>query len=162
MNLNNRNKPKLGIKKFGMSVTPDMDQLQAAIAANGQCQPKDCWHKVAIAAILASWSATSQELASIRVDAGHIKLNFQGWRYVSDTPMHVKRSLMLFDVRRYSEVRIREYILRFRRTTKIQPQTVTRLKQIKMNNRTWRAANPGYNPPPASLRKRVEGFSSIV
>jgi hypothetical protein len=31
----------------------------------------------------------------VRVDAGHIKTNYRGWRYIADTPRHVKRSLML-------------------------------------------------------------------
>jgi hypothetical protein len=154
--------PKAGSKGFGMAVTPDRDHLDVAITANGQCKPKDCWHRVAIASILSAWGATSRELASIKVDAGHIKLQFGGWRYTADTPSHVKRSLMLFDSRHYSDLRIREYNLRFRRARKIQTASLERKKKVRLNNRAWRKNNPDYMPPPASLRSRIEGHSSIV
>lgn len=154
--------PKAGAKGFGIAVTPDRDHLEQAIAANGQCKPKDCWHKVAIAAILAAWGATGAELASIKVDAGHVKLRFRGWRYVADTPAHVKRSLILFDAEKYDDLRIREYNLRFRRTTKIKEMTAERKKKIRKYNHEWRKNNPDYVPPPATMRQRVGGFSTIV
>ena len=98
----------------------------------------------------------------VRVDAGHIKLNYQGWRYIADTPGHVKRSLMLFDKGLYEDLRTRTYSLRFRRTTKIVPlsaaqlrqKNATRLEGIARGNATYRKK---YN-----LRTRIEGFSGIV
>jgi hypothetical protein len=99
----------------------------------------------------------------VRVDAGHVKLNYRGWRYVADTPRHVKISLMLFDKKRYEEVYIRAYSLQFRRATKIKPYTAKRAAQIDAaRDRRIAEGRDYYPPPPVSLRKRVEGFSSIV
>ena len=84
-----------------------------------------------------------------------------GWRYVADTPKHVKRSLMLYDAKLYDNIRIREYTLAFRRTTKIIPLTQERKDQIN-DARRRRIAEGRPDRKYTSLRKRVEGFSSLV
>jgi hypothetical protein len=153
--------PKRGAKGFSMAVMPERKYLDAAIEDNGFCEPSKCWHKLAIAAIVLAWAP--KETAHVRIDAGHVKLNYGGWRYVADTPRHVKRSLMLFDKKRYDEVYIREYVLRFRRTTKIVPLTPARQQQINAARDARLAA--GSNEDKRSypnFRKRIEGFSGSV
>lgn len=153
--------PRAGIKGFPLDVLPTKDCLDKAIASNGFCSPGKCWHFVAISKLLERLEPGA--IHHVRVDAGHVKLNYRGWRYVADTPRHVKRSLMLFDKKRYDEVYIRQYSLRFRRTTKIEPYTKERKAQIDAaRERRIAEGRDHYPPPPVSLRKRVEGFSSVV
>ena len=97
----------------------------------------------------------------VRVDAGHVRINYQGWRYIADAPRHVKRSLMLFDKKLYEQVHIRAYTLRFRRTTKI--VAIPRERQDQINAARKERAAAGYaDRRYPNLRKRVEGFSGIV
>ena len=147
-------------KGFLLTVTPDKDSLDEAIAANGFCNPTDCWHYVAISKVMEK--KAPGERHHVRVDAGHIKLNYKGWRYIADTPRHVKRSLLLFDKGRYNEVRVRPYNLRFKRTTKIVETTDQRKHQINIARLARAAAGRPDKKNYPSLRKRVEGFSSIV
>lgn len=155
--------PKSGAKGFGISVMPSRDALDRAISDNGQCEPRRCWHKLGIAEGMVALDPDFN-LKSLRLDAGHVKLRYKGWRYVADTPRHVKRSLMLFDLGRYGELYIRQYRLRFRRTTKIIPVTRERLKQIyaAQDKRRSEGREKPYQPPVIGLRRRVEGFSGIV
>jgi hypothetical protein len=151
--------PKTGAKGFSLSVLPTRDALDKAIADDGFCDPRKCWHRVAIMALIMIWEPNGDP--RVRVDAGHIKVNYRGWRYIADTPRHVKRSLMLFDLHRYDEVYIRQYTLRFRRTTKIVPESKERRDRINAN-RLARAAAGKPDRKYADLHKRVVGFSSIV
>ncbi len=156
--------PKPAAKGFQLEVLPGKDDLDTAIGQNGFCHPKLCWHKVAIEALMHRLNPGSRH--NVRIDGGHVKLNYKGWRYVADTPLHVKRSLMLFDLKRYDEVRVRQYSLRFRRTTKIIPLTEERQEQINAA-RLKRIANGGQEQSKEArqkynLRARVEGFSGIV
>lgn len=151
--------PAFGAKTFSMEVTPDRTKLEAAIADGASCDPRRCWHFLEVAAILHRWDPSGRH--HVRVDAGHVKINYGGWRYVADTPMHVKRSLMLFDKKMYEEIRIRSYVLTFRRTTKIAPHTRERAAQIDSARKKRIAAGKPDRKYP-SMRARVEGFSSIV
>ena len=150
---------KAGTKTFVLEILPDREDLEEAIAANGQCDPKNCWHRVAITKKMQDFGVDTNY--HVRIDAGHIKLNYKGYRYVADTPLHVKRSLMLFDDDKYDLVRIRKYRLKFRRTTKIVETTPERREQINDNRRRrereGRPDRTDYN-----LRARVAGFSGIV
>jgi hypothetical protein len=143
-----------------MSVLPSNDDLQKSIALGGKCDPARCWHKVAIAGVFIGWGEGNSR---VRVDAGHVVANFRGWRYRADTPRHVKRSLMLFDRGLYDQLRCRSYSLRFQRTTRIVKPTAQRQEQIN-NARQARikAGSDEARRPYHNLRKRVEGFSSIV
>lgn len=152
--------PQPGTAGFLLPVTPSKEALDDAIAADGKCNPTRCWHKVAISKLMDTLAPG--ETHHVRVDAGHIKLNFGGWRYVADTPRHVKRSLMLFDAERYSDLRIRSYKLRFRRTTKIVPHTRKRQEQINAARIKRITAGSEETQKVYNLRARVEGFSGIV
>jgi hypothetical protein len=153
--------PKAGAKVFTMDVLPSGEDLNDALAANGQCDPKNCWHYMAISKILERWAPGERHV--VKVDAGHIKCNYRGWHYMSDAPRHVKRSLMLFDAGRYEEVHTRKYRLRFRRVRKIVKATADRKAQIN-RARTARIAAGSDEPKRKypNLRARVEGFSGIV
>lgn len=155
--------PKPGTKGFLLHVMPDKDALTEAIIQNGQCEPRFCWHKVGISKEMVKLDPDF-DLKSVVIDAGHVKLRYRGWRYVADTPRHVKRSLMLFDARLYDDLYVREYALRFHRATKIVPTSPERTKQISeaQKARKIEGREKPYSRPQVGLRKRVEGFSSIV
>jgi hypothetical protein len=153
--------PKQATKGFLLKVMPSLDCLNEAIALDGQCDPRNCWHYVGI-------NKKMDEIApgerhQVKVDAGHIKVNYHGWRYVADTPRHVKRSLMLFDKGHYEALRVREYSLRFRRTTKIIEQdNSSPERKAQINAARRKRIAEGKPDKVYNLRKRVEGFSAIV
>jgi hypothetical protein len=155
------NAPKSGAKGFALSILPTREELDKAINADGFCEPKKCWHFVAISFLMDRLDPGENH--RVRIDGGHVKINYRGWRYVADTPRHVKRSLMLFDAKRYQEVYIRQYTLRFRRSTKIIPPSRERQDQINAA-RLKRIAAGGDEKQRRypNLRKRIEGFSGIV
>lgn len=154
--------PAPGAKAFKLAVTPDRNCLNKSILMNGFCTPGKCWHKVGISAAILPWGKLT-DLPHIRVDAGHVKMNYEGYRYVADTPHHVKLSLMKFDRKMYDDLYIRSYVLRFRRTTKIKRVTKERQEQINAARRIRIAAGGlEYKRQYSNLRKRVEGFSSVV
>jgi hypothetical protein len=154
-----RTAPKPGATGFAMSVTPCQECLNKAVAEGAFCRPDKCWHKLEIASTLNRWDPTGKH--HVRVDAGHIKFNLWGWRYVADSPRHVKRTLLLFDKKRYDEIRIRNYTLRCRRTTRIMPLTDERKEQINQARyKRIAAGKPDRSYP--SMRDRVVGFSGIV
>jgi hypothetical protein len=153
--------PVAGAKGFSMSVMPAREHLDKAINQDGFCDPAKCWHKVAIAAIADGWKPGGP--TKVVVDAGHIKMTYRGWRYVADTPRHVKLSLMLFDKKRYDDVNIRNYTLRFHRVKKV--EKMSEKDKIRINaNRELRVAagSDERTRRYPDMRKRVEGFSSIV
>lgn len=152
--------PKAGTQGFLLAVLPNREDLNKAIAVNGFCHPKKCWHRMAIYSLMERLEPNENH--HVRVDAGHIKVNYRGWRYTADTPAHVKRSLMLFDAKKYDEVYIREYKLRFRRTTKIIPVTRERQDQINAARKERFAEGKDDRRGYPNLRKRVTGFSLSV
>lgn len=150
--------PAAGVREFSLPVTPDVDHLNRSIAAGGKCDPSSCWHNVAISALMQAIDPAGQH--RIRVDAGQVRLNYKGYRYVADTPHHVKVSLLRFDREQYEALRARPYTLLFRRNTKIAHVTPERQGQINKARRARVAGGEKRSYP--SMRKRVEGFSSIV
>ena len=152
--------PKPGATGFALRISPTRKHLDKAIEADGFCDPRNCWHRMAIFHVMNE--IDPGENHHIGVDAGHVKIHFQGWRYVADSPRHVKHSLMLFDMKKYGDVHIRAYTLRFRRTTKI--VAIPRARQAQINAARKERVAAGIldrrNYP--NLRKRVEGFSGIV
>lgn len=70
---------------------------------------------------------------------------------------------MLFDLKRYEEVRVRSYTLRFRRTTKV--ISVTRERQDQINAARLKRIAAGGDEKKRkypNLRARVAGFSGVV
>lgn len=154
--------PRKGAMTFSMEVMPEQKYLDKAIEQNGFCDPKRCWHKLAIACIAEKWGSDTNP--HIRVDAGTVKMNYEGYRYVALQPRHVKRSMLLFDKKRYDLVHIRPYRLLFRRTTKIIPVPAERQEQINeaRRNRIVEGRPDKKRPAYPTMHKRVEGFSAIV
>ena len=161
-----------GVKSIELEVFPSKDCLYEAVANNGKCEPRKCWHYVAINMLMDRFEPNTQHY--VRVDGGHVKLVYRGWRYIANTPQHVKRSLMLFDAKRYEEVYVKEYRLCFQRTTKVAVLSKERKAQLLDAQRARRRLQrkmilaesiPGgkrKHKAPKTLRQRVEGFSGIV
>lgn len=161
MSATRKTPPKEGTKGFGLEVLPARECLNEAIAMNGQCKPQKCWHYVAINKLMDRLAPGA--IHHVRVDAGHVKLNYKGWRYIADQPRQVKLSLMRFDAGLFEQIRARQYTLEFRRTTKILPFTKKRKGQIyAAKERRIAEGRDSYPAPTVTLRKRVEGFSSVV
>ena len=153
--------PRPGVTGFAMRVQPTKEHLVKAISMDGFCRPDKCWHYVAINQIIELWEPGVKH--HVRVDAGHVRMNYRGWRYTADAPRHVKHSLMLFDKKLYDRVHVRPYTLRFHRTSKIIKVTKERQEQIETaRQKRIKAGTENYIPKPMSLRQRVEGFSGIV
>ena len=153
-------RPAAGAKKFSFLVAPDKDALDAAIEQNGFCEPKKCWHFVAISALIEQMEPGANH--HVRVDGANVKLNYRGWRYIANVPLHVKRTILYFDRHMYDRVHTRPYTLRFQRTTKIIAIPRARQDQINAARKSRVAAgNPDRTDYP-NLRKRVEGLSGIV
>ena len=153
-------RPAAGSKKFTLSVYPDRNALDAAIEQNGFCEPKKCWHFVAVSSVLEKMEPDANH--HVRIDGAHVKLNYRGWRYIADMPLHVKRTILYFDKGMYDRVHARPYKLRFRRTTKIIPTSRERKDQINAARQERAAAGKPDRTNYPSLRKRVEGLSGIV
>ena len=152
--------PAAGAKSFCFTVSPDRSALDAAIEQNGFCEPKKCWHFVAISALIEQMEPGANH--HVRVDGAHIRLNYRGWRYIADVPLHVKRTILYFDRGMYDRVHARSYKLRFRRTTKIIPISRARQDQVNAARKERAAAGRPDRTNYPSLRKRVEGLSGIV
>ena len=161
LKLKQRNKiPKAGAKEFTMEVLPQQDKLDAAIEAGAFCNAEACWHYLEVAAVCHHWDESGNH--HVRVDAGQVKLNLFGWRYEATTPLHVKRTLMLFDVKRYKEIKIKGYTLKFRRTTRIIPIARERQDQINVARRARKNAGHPDRNDYRDMHKRVVGFSVLV
>lgn len=150
-------------EKLMIDVTPNREALDVAIANNGACSPTDCWHYVEINRVMEEMAPGERH--HIRVDAGHVKLNYRGYRYIADVPLSVKRSLMRFDQKLYDEVTCRKYKLRFRRTSKIVKSSAERkaaINQARKDRIAAGADEPRRYKGKPTLRTRIEGFSGIV
>jgi hypothetical protein len=153
--------PKGPPKAFRLKVTPDREHLNKAIEANGVCDPKKCWHRMGVYDQMEQLEPGANH--HIHVDAGHTQLHFQGWHYIADMPRHVKLSMLLFDAKQFDKVRVRSYVLNFRRVRKVIKVPRERQDQINAARRERIAAGGDeYRRGYPNLRKRVVGFSSIV
>ena len=144
-----------------LDVECTVDDLNAAIRLDGRCTPDRCQHKVAISRAL--FAIDSDGTHHVRIDGGHVKFNFRGYRYVADTPRAVKRSLMLFDKGEYSSLHPMKYKLRAHRTTKIIPNTKERKAQINAARKARIAAGGDeHHRKYSNLKARIAGFSGAV
>jgi hypothetical protein len=145
-----------------LTITTSHDDLNAAIKLDGKCTPDRCYHKIAISRTLFAIDPDGGGTHRVRIDGGHIKFNYQGSRWVADTPKAVKRSLMLFDKGKYDSVHVQTYKIYAHRTTKIVPIKPERQAQINQARRE-RIANGSDEPHRVyNLRRRIEGFSGSV
>lgn len=144
---------KIEVLKFGVDVSQsDIDQ--------GACQePRRCMEKVAIArTLMQQHPRLSDADLRVRVDAGHVRFNLHGFRWVGDTPVVARRALIRFDAKK--KVEPHSFILTARRTSKIKPQSAERKTQINAARRARiKAGQPDKVYTRHTLRKRVVGYA---
>ena len=94
----------------------------------------------------------------VKVDAGHIKFNLRGFRWLADTPKVAKDSLIRFD--RKEAVSPHNYVVVANRRTKIVPPSPERQARVNENRRIRiRAGNPDKPAKGLTLRKRIVGYA---
>jgi len=123
----------------------------------GKCRlAHRCMEKLAIAsALMVLFPEETNH--HVRIDAGHIKFNVDGWRWIANTPKIASRALIDFDHKR--PVKPHRYRVSAQRTTKIKPNPHERQDQINAARRRRIAAGvPDKNYTAQSLRKRIIGF----
>jgi hypothetical protein len=139
--------------KFKVDVTQgDID--------NGECRlTSQCMEKVAIARTLMNqFRGKSDAELRVRVDAGHIRFNLRGCRWLADTPKIAKVSLIKFD--RKETVKPHSYVVVARRVSKIKTRSRERQNQINAARRARiRAGKPDKLYNRKTLRKRIVGFA---
>lgn len=95
----------------------------------------------------------------VRVDGGHIKFNYNGYRWVANTPTKAKNALIRFD-RDKGLVRPHTFTINAERKSKVVPFTQERREQIN-EARTDRARrglpDKAYTAP--TIHERVVGFA---
>jgi hypothetical protein len=147
------NKPRIRVLILQVDVTADD-------IAKGECRiPSKCMEKVAIArSMIEKFGNLTDAQLHVRVDAGHINLNWEGYRRVADTPKIAKASLIRFDQKK--PVAPHSYTLHFRRTTKV--VKVSRDRQDQINERRRVRASNGAPDKVANrltLHRRVVGYA---
>jgi hypothetical protein len=105
-----------------------------------------------------------------RVDAGHIRFNYKGYRWMADTARIAKANLILFDKERRQKTKAKRKGQSFQskvepfaftviaeRKGKIKPTTPKRKEQINTARR--KRAEEGQKPKRYTLHQRVVGFA---
>lgn len=123
---------------------------------------KKCMEKLAIARALVQQldlKAAATAKLHVRVDGGHVRFNYNGYRWVANTPAKAKNALIRFD-RDKRLARPHSYTLVATRTTKVVPFTRERQEQIN-DARIKRArlglADKVYIAP--TIHQRVVGYA---
>lgn len=130
----------------------------------GECKLiTKCMEKIAIARALTSQLGLKkpEEISKlhVRVDGGHIKFNYNGYRWVANTPTKAKNALIRFD-RDKSLVRPHSFTIVAARTTKVLPFTNERREQVNQAraDRARRGVpDKVYEAP--TIHRRVVGYA---
>ena len=144
---------KIETFKFKVHVTQaDIDHGECRVATR-------CMEKVAIARTLMNeFRGKSDAEMRVRIDAGHIKFNLRGARWIADTPKIAAFSLKKFD--RREPVEPHSYVVTARKTGIIRKTPRDRQDQINTARRARiRAGMPDKVYQRKTLRKRVVGFA---
>lgn len=130
---------------------------------NGVCKlANKCMEKLAVSRALSEQLNLSPDEITklhVRVDGGHIRFNYDAWRWVADTPIVAKDALIRFD-RDKNAVKPHSYTITARQTTRVAPMTAERRNQINQaRNRRIREGRPDrvYSVP--TIRERIVGFA---
>jgi len=128
-----------------------------------------CMEKVAIERSLRDMDPKSGDHRT-RVDAGHIRFNFFGYKFEADTPKIAKSSLIQFDkeekargraerdgIEFISKVRPHSYMVEATRLYKLKKISPERQEEITRARQARAAA--GFKPKRYTLHKRVVGFA---
>jgi hypothetical protein len=115
--------------------------------------------KVAIArTLMTKFRGKSDAELRVRVDAGHIRFNLRGCRWVADTPKIARNSLIRFD--RKEGVKPHSYTVVARKIATIKKIPRERQDQVNTARRARiRAGQPDKVYGRKTLRKRVVGFA---
>jgi hypothetical protein len=135
-----------------------VDVTQADIE-NGECRMATrCMEKVAIArTLMTEFRGKSDAELRVRIDAGHIKFNLRGCRWIADTPKIAAHSLQKFD--RKELVKPHSFVVVARKTATIKKVARDRQDQVNAARRARiRAGQPDKVYTRKTLRKRVVGF----
>jgi hypothetical protein len=127
--------------------------------SNGECRRATrCMEKVAIARSLSkAFPDESPQKFHVRVDAGHIRFNVDGYRWQADTPKIAKAALIKFDHK--LSVLPHNYTIVATRGGKITPMTAERQKQINMARaERIKQGRPDASYKDLTLRQRIIGF----
>jgi hypothetical protein len=129
----------------------------------GECKLiTKCMEKIAIARALKEQLHLKDEEVSklhVRVDGGHIRFNYKGYRWVANTPAKAKNALIRFD-RDKSLVRPHTFTFVAARTTKVIPMTDERRAQINMAREDRaRRGQPDKVYTAPSVHERVVGYA---
>ena len=128
--------------KFKVDVTQgDIDTGQCRLASK-------CMEKVAIARTLMNeYGGKSDADLRVKVDAGHIKFNLRGYRWLADTPKIAKDNLIRFD--RKDPVKPHNYIVVANRRTKVVPPSPERQARVNEIGGSVSAPAIRISPPKA-------------
>lgn len=129
----------------------------------GECKLiTKCMEKIAIARALTNQLELKPDEVTklhVRVDGGHIKFNYDGYRWEANTPTKAKNALIRFD-RDKSLVRPHTFTIIATRTNKVLPFTDERRDQIN-KARAERAKrgmpDKAYSTP--TIHERVVGYA---
>jgi hypothetical protein len=162
MGTTRKHAPREGTKNFSIRVYPSKRALDEAIAQKGACDPKKCWHKVAVFAVLQKW-CPDMNSNWVQVDAGHVKIRYKGWWYIADQARVAKESLLLFDDRKYDQLLPKSYTLNFRRQNKVanKPDSAARDRLNKINASETSEARRKRADYRKDMHFRVVGYAMI-
>lgn len=147
-------------RKLQEVMTLHVDVIQKDIEDGQPCTASLCMEKVAIARALDRLdpgAAARNQHHKVRVDAGHVKFNFHGYRWKAETPKVARRALIMFDNKTTRpNVKVHSYKLTALKGTKIVKAELSpeRKKQIlKAQRERQKAGQNKY-----MLRQRLIGF----
>lgn len=125
----------------------------------GKCRlASKCMEKLANAEALIALFPNETGNFHVRVDAGHIRFNADGYRWIASTPKIAKYNLIEFDRKR--PVSPHSYKVTAQKMSKIVPISRERQAQINEARRRRSAAGiPDKKYTKQTLRQRVVGFA---
>jgi hypothetical protein len=136
--------------KFRVKVTQDDIN-------NGVCRKQSkCMEKVAVCRTLIELGVIKSDAEGrVRVDAGHIKFNAYGFRWVADTPKTASQALKAYDHDGPEVVRGHSYMVVAHKDTPIIKIPRERQEQI---NEARRARWPQENRRYKTIHERIVGY----
>lgn len=155
---------KREIVTLKVRATVTQDDIDGGIS----CDANRCMGKVAMARELDRQFPEKGKGHKVRVDAGHIKANINGYRWLADTPRILAKNLKIYDKEKRRRaaglpctVEPFEYNAMFRRQTKIKPSrpvSAARRRQIVAARKAREAATGIPDRSRYTLRARLVGF----
>jgi len=150
------------IHQLSIRCHASVQDIELSSSVKGFCDPRKCFGKVAIARKLDQEFPQLQS-HKVRVDAGHIKANIRGYRWLADTPKILRAMLINFDNKKKRHlVTPFDFTIVFVRMSKIDPAkkfTAERRVQIAAARRNREAKTGTTDRARYTLRKRIVGYT---